>query len=292
MKEFPGIEFDYAQIGGVRLHFAKAGDGGRLVLLLHGFPESWYSWRHQLLDLSNEYTVVAPDLRGFNLSDKPAHVSDYQISKVADDVIGLINHFGQKDAAVIGHDWGASAAWYVAANYPEHVWKVGALQVPPTSVFKKNFSFRQLLASWYMFFFQLPIVPEFLLKLNDFKLLENALRKTTVKRDVFTDEDIAEYKKGWSEPGAITAMLNYYRANIPARILSRSSVGKKISVPSLFIFGEKDTAIIPETVKGIGEAIDAPFADIRIADSGHWVQQEARDEVTSVIRDFLSSQET
>ena len=292
MKEHPGIEFDYAQIGGVRIHYAKAGDGGRLVVLLHGFPECWYSWRHQLRELSNDFTVVAPDLRGFNLSDKPSHVSDYKISKVADDVIGLIHHFGQTDAAVIGHDWGASAAWYIAANFPEHVWKVGALQVPPASVFKKNFSFRQLLASWYMFFFQLPIVPEFLLKLNDFRLLENALRKTTAKPGTFTDEDIAEYKKAWAEPGAVTAMLNYYRANIPERMLSRATTVKKISVPSLFIFGEKDTAIIPETVKGIIEVIDAPFADIRIADSGHWVQQEAKDEVIAVLRDFLSSQET
>jgi pimeloyl-ACP methyl ester carboxylesterase len=291
MTDLSDIQFDHAQIGGVRLHYAKAGDGGRLVLLLHGFPEFWYSWRHQLKELADEYTVVAPDLRGFNLSDKPKHISDYKVEKIVDDVIGLIHHFGQKDAAIIGHDWGGMVAWSAAANHPEHVWKVGALQVPPASVWRKNFGFRQLLASWYMFFFQLPVIPEYLLSLSDYTLLERAMKRSTARPDVLTSGDIAEYKKAWSEPDALTSMINYYRANIPARMLSRSVPATKIKVPSLFIYGEKDRAILHDTVKGIGEVIEAPFADIRIADSGHWVQQEAKDEVTAVIRDFLSSRE-
>ena len=150
------ISFNDAQIGGVKIHYATAGTGDKLVILLHGFPEFWYSWRHQLVALSEDYTVVAPDMRGFNLSDKPKNVADYDIDKVVDDVTGLINHFGRKNAAVIGHDWGASVAWTLAMKHPEYLWKLGALQVPPPAVLRKNMSLRQFLASWYMFFFQIP----------------------------------------------------------------------------------------------------------------------------------------
>jgi epoxide hydrolase 4 len=191
---------------------------------------------------------------------------------------------------VIGHDWGGTVAWNIAANYPEHVWKVGSLQTVPVAIWKKNLSLKQLLASWYMFFFQIPWLPEYILSLNNFTTLENAMRRSTAQPGMFSDEDIAEYKKAWSEPAAMTAMLNYYRANIPARLFSRTSMMKKIKVPTLFIYAEKDRAIVPETVKGVGDMIEAPFAEIHIRDSGHWVQQEAKDEVTAVIRDFLSSQ--
>lgn len=283
------ITFDYAQIGGVRLHYAKAGEGERLVILLHGFPEFWYSWRHQLAALSDEYTVVAPDMRGFNLSDKPTAVSDYEINKTVDDVIGLINHFGREKAAVIGHDWGASAAWALAAKHPEYLWKLGAMQVPPAAILRKNFGFRQFLASWYMFFFQIPALPERLLKLNDFALLENALKNSTAEKNVFTAEDIAKYKKAWSEPFALTAMLNYYRANILKRFFSKPEETPKIKVPTVFIYGERDTAILPETVRGIGEFIDAPYEEFRIPTAAHWVQQEAGDAVTEILREFLAS---
>ncbi|MDQ3800060.1 MAG: alpha/beta hydrolase [Acidobacteriota bacterium] len=283
------FDFGYAQIGGVRLHYAKAGEGERLVILLHGFPECWYSWRHQLAALSDEYTVVAPDLRGYNLSEKPTKVSDYDIEKLADDVIGLIHHFGREQAAVIGHDWGAGIMWSLAANHPEYLWKAGSLQVPPASVMRKNFSLRQLLASWYMFFFQLPFLPEKLLKARDFALLENALKNTTVENGVFTDEDIAVYKKAWNEPFALTAMINYYRANVPKRFFYKPETDSKIKVPTVFIYGEQDQALLPETVRGIGEVMDAPFEEFHIPTSAHWVQQEAADAVTEILREFLAA---
>src|SRR5690349_501560 len=118
------IVFDYAQIGGVKLHYAKAGDGEELVLLLHGFPEFWHSWRHQLDALSDKFTVVAPDLRGYNWSDKPSDVADYKIDKLTDDILGLIRHFGYEKAAIVGHDWGGLIAWTLAAQYPEAVSKL------------------------------------------------------------------------------------------------------------------------------------------------------------------------
>ena len=281
------IKFDYAQVGGVRLHYATAGEGDRLVILLHGFPENWYSWRHQIKALSEDYTVVAPDMRGYNLSDKPLNVADYEIDKLVDDVTGLIGYFGRENAAVIGHDWGAAVAWSLAQKHPEYVWKLGAMQVPPAQIMKKNYSFRQFLASWYMFFFQIPTLPEYVLKTNDFALLKNALKNTTAEKGVFDAEDIAQYEKAWREPYALTAMLNYYRANILKRLFSKQENAPKIKVPTLFIYGEQDTAILPETVKNVGEAIDAPYEEFHIPTAAHWVQQEASDAVTEILRDFL-----
>jgi pimeloyl-ACP methyl ester carboxylesterase len=282
------IKTDYAQIGGVRLHYATAGEGEKLVILLHGFPEFWYSWRHQIEALSDEYTIVAPDMRGYNLSDKPRNVSDYEIDKLVGDVTGLIDYFKREKAAVIGHDWGASVAWALAAKHPEYLWKLGALQVPPVSVWKKNQTLKQFFASWYMFFFQIPALPEFLFKRSDYAALENALKNSTAEKGVFTDEDIAGYKKSWSEPFALTAMLNYYRANILKRFFTKTAETPKIKVPTVFIYGEQDKAILPETVKGVSEMIDAPFEEFHIPTSAHWVQQEASEAVTQILREFLA----
>ncbi len=281
------IQFDYAQIGGVKLHFAKAGDGEKLVLLLHGFPEFWYSWRHQLAALSDEYTVVAPDLRGYNWSDKPPRVADYKIEKIVDDCLGLIRHFGRDQAAIVGHDWGAGAAWSIAENYPEAVRKLVCLQVPPLSVWQKNLTFRQVLASWYMLFFQIPRLPEWIMRRNDFAVVEQSLRNLSADPFFFSDEEIAKYKESWREPGALTAALNYYRANVFDRLFNRRDpVG--IKVPTLFIYGEKDSAVLPETVQNIREAIDAQYEEVRIPAGGHWVQQEASEAVNDLLREFLA----
>jgi len=282
------ITFDDAQIGGVKIHYAKAGSGEKLVVLLHGFPEFWYSWRHQLAALSDQYTVVAPDLRGYNLSDKPEAVADYKIDKLVDDVCGLIEHLGYEKAAIVGHDWGAIIAWAVAETHPEYVSKLCALQVPPSSVWRKNLSGKQLLASWYMFFFQLPFLPEWLLSRDDFAGLMGILKKLSVEPGVFSRADIAEYKKSWREPPNISPLINYYRADFLKKFLTGDANREKIKVPTLFIYGEKDTAVLPETVKNVGDAVDAPFSEIRIPDAGHWVQQEAAEIVTDSLREFLA----
>jgi pimeloyl-ACP methyl ester carboxylesterase len=294
MKDFEKIEFDFAQIGGVRLHYAQAGEGEKLVILLHGFPEFWYSWRHQLAALSDEYTLVAPDMRGYNLSDKPDCVEEYQMDKLVDDVAGLIRYLGHRRAAVIGHDWGGAVAWAMAQKHPEMLWKVGSLQVPPAQARRKNVSFRQLLASWYMFFFQIPFLPEWLMRRGDFALLEGKLKSVSdsnnLQEQVFSEKDIAEYKTSWSQPRALESALNYYRANFSRMFLRNTSAAsaEKIKVPSLFIYGEQDPFILPETVRGIGEFIDAPFEEFFIPTSGHWVQQEAAETVTQILREFLA----
>jgi pimeloyl-ACP methyl ester carboxylesterase len=281
------IQFDYAQIGGVKLHYAKAGDGEKLVVFLHGFPEFWYSWRHQLAALSDEYTVVAPDLRGYNWSDKPPHVADYKIDKVVDDVLGLIRHLGYEQAAIVGHDWGAGVAWSIAEHFPESVWKLACLQVPPLSIWQKNFTFRQALASWYMLFFQIPLLPEWILRQNDFAVAERSLRNLAADASFFSGEEIEKYKESWREPGALTGALNYYRANVFDKLFSRREM-VRIKVPTLFIYGEKDSAVLPETVENVKEAIDAYYEEVRVPDSGHWVQQEAAEAVNDLLREFLA----
>ncbi len=279
--------FDYAQIGGVRLHYATAGEGDRLVILLHGFPEFWYSWRHQIEALSDEYTVVAPDLRGYNLSDKPVNVADYAMDNLIDDVLGLIRHFGREQAAIVAHDWGAAVAWALAAKHPESVWKLCAMQVPPMSVWQKNQTLRQALASWYMLFFQIPYLPEWILSRDDFTFAEKLFRNAAADRRFFSRDEIEKYKKSWREPEALTSAINYYRANVFQRLFRRQPA-VKIKVPTLFIYGEKDTAVLPETVQNVKEAIDAPYEEVRIPESGHWVQQEAAEAVTDSLREFLA----
>jgi len=287
------IKHDYAQVGGVRLHYATAGTGSNLVILLHGFPECWYSWRHQIKALSDEYTIVAPDMRGYNLSDKPPRVEDYALDNLVDDVTGLIRHFGREKAAVVGHDWGASVAWATAVKQPEYVWKLAALQVPPLPVWKKNLTLKQLCASWYMFFFQIPYLPEWVAHRNNFAIMEEAFKNTTAVKGIIGDTEIAVYKKAMSEPGALTAMMNYYRASFWKRFFAQpeevygETPTKKVIAPTLFIYGEKDHAVLPSTVEGVKDFVDAPYTEIRIQHSAHWVQQEAATEVTAALRKFL-----
>jgi pimeloyl-ACP methyl ester carboxylesterase len=290
------IRHGYAQVGDVRLHYAECGEGERLVLLLHGFPECWYSWRHQLKALGARYHVVAPDMRGYNLSDKPARVEDYRVERLTDDVMGLVRHFGAGEAAVVGHDWGAAVAWAVAETHPEYVWKLAALQVPPGKVWAKNMTLRQLLKSWYMFFFQLPSIPEWLIRRDDFAGLEETFRKTA-RPGTFSETDLAILKSALREPGALTAAVNYYRANVGAILRRRfqkkeePKADTRVRVPTLFIYGERDFAIVPETVRGVGEYVDAPYREVRLGRANHWVQQEHPAEVNAALLGFLDGRE-
>ncbi|HEV7377679.1 MAG TPA: alpha/beta hydrolase [Pyrinomonadaceae bacterium] len=291
----PSIRHGYAQIGGVRLHYAERGSGGRLVLLLHGFPEFWYSWRHQLTALGENFHVVAPDMRGYNLSDKPARVEDYKVDLLVDDVLGLVRHFGEREAAIVGHDWGAGVAWAVAQRYPEYVWKLVAMQVPPMAAWRDNMTLRQALSSWYMLFFQLPRLPEWLMSAKDYAFVERIFKKAVARKGAFTDTDIAIYKKALSEPGALTAAINYYRANVFSMFMKRRRrVDEELSdgrirVPTLFIYGEKDHAVMPETVRNLKAYIDAPYREVRIGTSAHWVQNEAVSEVNAALQSFLAA---
>ncbi len=292
----PVVQHGYAQVGDVRLHYAECGAGERLVVLLHGFPECWYSWRQQLPALGAHFRVIVPDMRGYNLSAKPGRRADYRIEKLVDDVLGLIRHCGAREAALVGHDWGAAVAWAVAERHPEYVSKLVALQVPPFAVWRANLTWRQALSSWYMLFFQLPYLPERWLSTNDFAQLD-VMFKATARRGTFTAADLAFFKAALKQKGpgdevaALTGAINYYRANV-FRMYRHAdnwtpASGGRVRVPTLFVYGERDRFIVPQTVRNVAAYVAAPYREVRIAHANHWVQQEAPTEVNAALLDFL-----
>jgi pimeloyl-ACP methyl ester carboxylesterase len=294
MPVAPKIQHGFAEVNGIRLHYAETGyDKSELVLLLHGFPEFWFSWRNQLPVLGEHFHTVAPDMRGYNLSDKPSGVENYTIDVLVNDVTALIDHFGKEKAAIVGHDWGAGVAWAVAQFRPERVSKLAVMQVPPAAVWRANLSLRQLLRSWYMFFFQLPRIPEWLIQRNNFQSIERTFTEMVFTKNTFSSSDIELYKEAMRKPGAVSAAVNYYRANVRRIMSNRRQIEHKpdgpVPIPTLFIFGEEDFAIIPETVKGVEKFVHGPYQELRLPHSGHWVQNEAAAEVNRALLDFLEA---
>ncbi len=270
---------------GLRLHAAAEGERGPLVVLLHGFPECWYSWRLYLHPLAQAgFRAVAPDMRGYNLSDKPRGVLNYQLPILTADVMGLIQACGAQKAIVVGHDWGGVVAWRFAMEYPEAVEKLVICNAPhPARMQAELRHFRQLRKSWYVFFFQLPWLPEALLGSSPARFLERGMRGSAVRKSAISDEDLRVYTEALSQPGALTAAINYYRA------IGRWGVhlpNLPIAAPTLLIWGEEDIALGRELVAGTERYV--PNLRVhRIPNCGHWVQQEAFDEVRQVMLDFL-----
>ena len=281
--------------GEVTLDCALAGDPARpLVVLLHGFPESWYSWRHQIPVLAEHYRVAVPSLRGYGNSDRPKDVASYEIPHLTGDVRGLVRALGYEDAAIVGHDWGGGISWAFAIDHPDVCRKLAVCNCPHPAIFAKSvFSNpRQLLRSWYMFFFQIPRLPEWILTRNHMAALERGFREMVVRKDreVFTDEDLREIKRSFDPPGAATAAVNYYRAQFRNRAaLTRYSLETRIKCPTLLIWAEDDVALGKELTVGTDALVDAPFSIRFIPDCSHWVQQERPEEVNEALLAFLRS---
>ena len=206
-------ETAYIETNGIKLHVVMAGPkDGQPVFLLHGFPEFWYGWRAQIEPLAKAgYRVIVPDQRGYNLSDKPKRIKAYSIDKLAGDILGLMDALDYKKVNLIGHDWGAVIAWALGIWYPERLHKLGILNVPHPAVmlnFLRRGDPEQLRRSWYIFAFQVPWLPEYFLRQNGWRNAVRVLRGSG-KIHTFTNADIAEYKKAWSQPGAMNAMLNW-----------------------------------------------------------------------------------
>ena len=275
-----------ASIGGVRLHYVEMG-AGPLVVLLHGFPEFWYSWRHQIPCLAAAgFRVIAPDLRGYHESDKPAGIPNYRMELLVADVVGLIRHAGVRSAVVVGHDWGGVIAWNLAASRPDVVDRLIVLNAPHPGAFLRELRRPvQWLRSAYIFFFQLPGLPEWVLRANDFALLTRVMRRQPARPGAFSPDDIRRYRRAWSTPGALTAALNYYRA---ARRYSSQAIGcaSLIAVPTLVIWGERDAYL----GAGMTEELHRWVANVqveRLADASHWVQNDAPDQVNHLLKNFL-----
>jgi pimeloyl-ACP methyl ester carboxylesterase len=282
----------YADVGGgIRLHYVEAGEGP-LVVLLHGFPEFWYSWRHQIGPLAQAgYHVVAPDMRGYNLSDRPQPWRAYDMGLLAGDIAGLIRSFdtqtgaSEHSAFVVGHDWGAVVAYTVAMRHPEVVRRLAILNVPhPARMVEGLRSPRQLRKSWYMFFFQIPRLPERLIAREDFSFAKRSLRADS--KEAFTDEDLERYVEAWSQPGALTGMINYYRAALrrsPGKALAQM---KPIQAQTLVIWGMRDRHIGSELAEPAPEW--APNVRVeRIPEATHWVQHDAPERVNELLLGFF-----
>lgn len=273
----------YVQVGDVKLHYVEAGDGP-LVLLLHGFPEFWYSWRLQIEPLVKAgYRVVAPDLRGYNLSSGPDDFTAYTADKLAADVHGLIRELGAASAMVVGHDWGGSVAWSLAMNHPEVVDRLVILNAAhPRKLNEGLKSPRQLLRSWYFFYFQFPGLPERRAARNGWEFFKGFQRDA---RPPYTQQENDRYVEAWSQPGAAKAMIDYYRAAV--RLGSKQKV-LPISAPTLVIWGQGDRYLGPDLAEPHQE--DVPNLDRveRLPNASHWVHHDEAERVNKLLIDFLA----
>jgi pimeloyl-ACP methyl ester carboxylesterase len=279
----PGCAEGYLTANGVRLHYVTAGSGP-LVLLLHGYPEFWYSYRFQLPLLAQTHRVVALDLRGYNLSDKPP--DGYDIATLCEDLRGAIEALGERHADVVGHDWGGVLAWALAVRAPEEVRHLAILNAPHPATFQRTlYSPGQWLRSAYVGFFQLEGIAEEALSRDDYSLVWRTFRAADRERFWLTDADIQRYVDAISRPQALTAALNYYRQVVrrgpgvigPARI---------ITAPTLVLWGELDPYLGVESLDGLERWVD----DLRVqrfATAGHWVNQQEPARVNEALLEFL-----
>ena len=279
----------YADLGDLRLHYVEAGEGP-LVLMLHGFPQFWYQWRHQIPALVEAgFRVVAPDMRGYNLSDKPPGVRAYRVELLARDVERLIVAWGGEAADVVGHDWGAITAWIAAMRHPERVKKLAILNVPHPARFPDGLlSPMQLLRSSYAFFFQIPRLPEEVIRAGEFALLRSVLRGDPVRPSTFSEEDVQRYVEAISRPGALTATINYYRALLRNPGETRALL-QRIEAPVLVIWGERDRFLSRRLSEPPHLWVPNLVRVKRLPDASHWVAEDRPLEVNTLLLDFLRS---
>jgi pimeloyl-ACP methyl ester carboxylesterase len=260
---------------GVKIHYVTAGKGP-LVVLIHGFPDFWYTWRAQMPVLAKDHQVVAIDLRGYNLSDKPEGVENYKIEKLVEDISQVVKHFQQPKATIVGHDWGGMIAWSFAMAHPEMTERLIVLNLPhPAGLTRelKN-SPAQLKASQYAYDFQKP---------DAAKKLSPAVLCFWVK-----DREARKLYEEAFERSSIEAMLNYYKANFPKADNATDMVYPKVKCPVLLIHGLDDTALLPGALNGTWNWIDAELTLVTIPKAGHFVQQDAAQQVTTAMTSWLS----
>lgn len=280
----------YAKIGlinHVELWGVEAGPiDGPLVILLHGFPDFWWGWRHQIEHLANQgFHVVVPDQRGYNFSSKLQRLDDYSLENLSTDVLGLADHFHAPQFRLVGHDWGGVIAWWLAARYPDRIRQLAILNAPNPDVFVRYVRLHptQSFKSTYAAFFQLPWIPEATLKAKRFALLRGSLTQTS-RPGIFTEAELQPYIEAWSQPGSLTAMLNYYRA------LGRRKWGPipRIKPPTLLVWGLKDAFLEPGLAMASLKPCDQ-FQSLFLHQAGHWVQLEEAETVNEALSRFFAT---
>jgi pimeloyl-ACP methyl ester carboxylesterase len=285
----PGVEIEEQKIrttDGYLLSVKCAGPAeGQPLLFLHGFPEFWYGWRKQIGYFATRgYRVVVPDQRGYNDSDKPERVCDYSMVQLAEDVAAMVRQLKLGDCVLVGHDWGAAAAWQAAIRHPSLFSRLVILNVPHPQVFIRTLltNPKQLLKSWYMFFFQLPVLPAWLASLDGYKQFANAMR-STANEGSFTDEDLRAYIDAWQKPRALDSMINWYRAAFRHPELGGPT---DVLVPTLILWGERDrfleACMAAESTRYCRSGWVKYFPQ-----ATHWLQHDEPDAVNSEIERFI-----
>ncbi|MCO5247761.1 MAG: alpha/beta hydrolase [Chitinophagales bacterium] len=285
MKE---LTHHFANVNGVNLHFVRQGEGKELVVLLHGWPEFWYSWRFQIPALAEKYTVVAPDLRGFNLSDKPLGVENYQTQYVIRDIRELIEQLGFKQAYIVGHDWGGAVAWHFATAFPEMTTRLAILNCPHPKLMIRSLltNLKQLKRSWYMISFQIPFLPELILGQILEQFFKANMRGWLFNSQNMTDEDIQIYVRAYREKDALTTSISYYRAGLRYGI-DQDLKNKKVQVPTRVIWGKNDKALGVELNDHLDEVIDASHEVIFLDRCSHWIQMDQPKRVSDLLLEFF-----
>ena len=275
------------EVGDVTLHVREMGQGP-LVIFLHGFPDCSYTWRHQLPALAAAgFHVVAPDLRGYGGSSRPKGIGSYSVRALAGDVAGLVTALGEEHADVVAHDWGGGAAWTFAMLHPEKLRRLAILNAPHPAAFVRRLrSLEQLRRSWYMFAFQVPLVPELALARNDFAAIRSAFRTASLRPGAFTDADIERHVDALRSPGTLTAALNYYRA----AFRSRGVRPRRIDHPVLVLWGDKDPYLVSELADPGSEWTQAART-LHVPDAGHWIQHDVPELVNDELVGFFTGTE-
>ncbi len=295
MSEF---QSHYADVNGIRLHYVSIGQGN-LIMFVHGFPEFWAAWENQLIEFGNDHQAVALDMRGYNLSSKPEDVEAYHAKYLIEDLRALAEHLGHKKFILVAHDWGGAVAWSAAMRHPECVEKLIIINAPHPAVFARELldSPDQQEASQYMLLFRSPKA-ERILSENNYARLMDMVTQFGSKWDM-TEEVRLKYIEAWSQPGALTGGLNYYRASPLYPPTSPEDIAKiksilnlphemlAVKVPTLVIWGEQDRALLTGNLDGLEEYIE-DLTVKRIPDGSHWVSHEQPERVNGLIRDFLS----
>ena len=288
----PRIQTKILQIGDLEFEIDCCGQGDRLALCLHGFPEHSFSWRYQLPMLADlGYQAWAPNMRGYGNSSKPKGIASYQLDTLVEDIAAIIEASGCKETVLIAHDWGAVVAWHFAINNRLPLSHLIICNVPHPQSMQQAFSWEQLKKSWYIFFFQIPKLPEFLLGRDNAKGVGEMIRNTFVNPEKFPTEIADVFSRNANQPGALTAMINYYRA-----LLRRGNRSNRegesfpiIKTPTLMIWGEEDVALSKETTYGTEKYVEN-FNIRYLPNVSHWVQQESPEEVNSMISAFIKDE--
>ena len=287
----------YAAVNGIQLHYVVDGHGP-LIMFVHGFPEFWFGWEKQLVEFGKHYQVVAPDMRGYNLSEKPANVEDYHVKYLIEDLRALAEYLGHQKIIMVAHDWGGAVAWSAAIRHPELVEKLIIINSPHPAVFARELLSNpdQQKASQYMLMLR-SAEAEGILSENGYARLMSILTYFGSKWEL-SEEHRLRYIDAWSQPGALTGSLNYYRAsplyppiseNDEEQIGSILNLPKEmfeVNVPTLVIWGEQDRALLTGNLDGLEEYIE-DLTVKRIPDGTHWVIHEQPEEVNVLIRDFI-----